>query len=610
MMESITSTLQLLTPKDVWNVFAHTITIGLIVGTVFFLDDYRIKIDRQNQLNDWIRRARQEKASKEHKVLDMALDDESKMELLTAKETREQILAKTLDPKQNVAFLAKRCRAYNQDRKYGVNAIAEELYDEAYETASSLDKNVTADTAPPLYGVPVSIKESNGVKGTFSTGGLACRLNKRQEEDSLPVELIRKAGAIPICTGNTIQLMMLAESTNRIWGRSRNPWDLSRTPGGSSGGDAALVAMGCVPLAIGSDIAGSIRIPACFSGIVGFKPTSTRLSGKGCMKPRKDDKAGSGIAIPATGGPMAKTVDDCFLVMKAMCTPDLWESDLNVPPVPFKEEIYLDQQSKLKIGYFTTDGWFEPCATSKRALKETLDALTKAGHECVEFEPPTDGWHNYGLLVGINSAEGNFKSFLEALEGEECINEYSTLIRASNIPDWLRWILVRVLDKRRAHLLGSTRNGGISVFELWKRTAELLSLRSAWSDAVREAGVDALVYPGFPIPAAPHGISGDLTAAVSYMFMPNLLLWPSGVVPVTTVRTDEQHYRMEDLPLNQRDKAAKITADRVMKNSEGMPLSVSVMTPAFEDEKCLRVMKEIERLVDFKAEPSAYKKYR
>jgi fatty acid amide hydrolase len=89
-------------------------------------------------------------------------------------------------------------------------------------------------------------------------------------------------------------------------------------------------------------------------------------------------------------------VDDCILFMKAMCTPALFASDLNVPPIPFNEAACHDR-STLKIGYFKTDGWFEPCATSKRALEETLEALTKAGHQCVEFVPPTDGWYGYGL---------------------------------------------------------------------------------------------------------------------------------------------------------------------------------------------------------------------
>ena len=154
-------------------------------------------------------------------------------------------------------------------------------------------------------------------------------------------------------------------------------------------------------------------------------------------------------------------------------------------------------------------------------------------------------------------------------------------------------------------------SGGITAYELWQKTADLLDFRMAWSDAVKESGCDAIVYNGFPIPATPHGISGDLTAAVSYMFLPNLLLWPAGVVPITTVRPDEQYYNMEDLPENQRgDKAAKITANVVMKDSAGLPIAVSVMTPAFQDEKCLRVMKEIETLVGFKETPTAFEQYR
>lgn len=292
--------------------------------------------------------------------------------------------------------------------------------------------------------------------------------------------------------------------------------------------------------------------------------------------------------------------------MKAVCTPDLFTGDLNVPPLPFDEKAYKDK-ARLKIGYFKTDNWFEPCETSKRALNETIKKLEKAGHECVPFDPPTDGWYNYGLLVQINAAEGNFKSYLEALEGEDIILEYTTLVRSSNVPNWLRWILCTILDARRAHLLGSSRSGGISVFELWKKAADLLALREAWSNAFQAAELDAIVYPGFPIPAVPHGTSGDLTAAVSYMFLPNLLLWPAGVVPVTTVKEEEQHYRMEDLPVNQRDKFATMTA-KLMEGSAGLPIGISVMTPAFQDEKCLRVMKEIEGLVDFKAEPTAFEK--
>ena len=115
------------------------------------------------------------------------------------------------------------------------------------------------------------------------------------------------------------------------------------------------------------------------------------------MKPKKNNKSGTSICIPSTVGPIARTVDDCALFMKSVCTPALFSSgDLNVPPLLFDNKTYQDN-SPLKIGYFKTDHWFEPCATSRRALDETLAALKKAGHTCVPFDIPEDGWHNYQL---------------------------------------------------------------------------------------------------------------------------------------------------------------------------------------------------------------------
>jgi fatty acid amide hydrolase len=213
----------------------------------------------------------------------------------------------------------------------------------------------------------------------------------------------------------------------------------------------------------------------------------------------------------------------------------------------------------------------------------------------------------YRRLVGINAAEGDMRSYVEALEGEEMIQEYQTLYKASILPNFLRPLLCRfLLDKRRAHLVGNAQSGGLQVHQLWDHAADLLELRHTWSDAFKEAGIDAIIFPGYPLPAVPHGMTEKLTMAASYMFIPNLLLWPSGVVPVTTVQEDEQHYRMQDLPRDQQDEIARIAAE-TMKDSVGMPIAVSIMTPSFQDEKCLRVMKEVERVVKFKAEPTVYK---
>ena len=462
-------------------------------------------------------------------------------------------------------------------------------------------------TAPPLLGVPFVVKDAIAVKGTFSTGGLACRLNRRDKDDALVVKALKNAGGIPICKGNVVQGMGISESYNRIYGRTRNPWDLNRSPGGSSGGDAALVSMGCVPLSVSADGLGSIRIPASCCGVVGFKPTPMRMTFRGCMRPKKDDKFGASIAIPATIGPMARCVDDCALFMKAVFTPDVYHGDRNIPPLDFNENVYSDSSRKLKIGYFTTDGWMDPCPTGKRAMQEAIAVLENQGHTCVPFKPPTDGWHHNKLCVSITAAEGNMRSFRDALEGETMIPDYYPLVGVAALPNWMRQIAKLFLPKRIGHLLSCGKSGGLSVHELWDLTADLLKMKDQWSDAFNESGMDAVIFPALPIPAIAHGRCGKIMS-VAYMFIANLLCWPSGTIPITTIRENEQHYRNEDLPKEQRDMMSSYIAQE-MKDSAGLPISVSVMTPAYQDELCLRVMREIEKGVNFTARPKAWEQH-
>lgn len=145
----------------------------------------------------------------------------------------------------------------------------------------------------------------------------------------------------------------------------------------------------------------------------------------------------------------------------------------------------------------------------------------------------------------------------------------------------------------------------MSVYDIWQTIADMMEMRNHWDAAMQEAGLDALVFPALPLPAMPHGMPGELTAPLSYMFVSNLLQWPCGTLPVTTVEEGEDRYDLEDLPEHQRDPFAHM-AQKVMTGSVGLPVSVSVMAPAFQDEKCLGVMKQIEQLVGFDKEPTAY----
>jgi Amidase len=187
---------------------------------------------RRTELNQWIESARKERDAKVHLVLEMDDISGDEIKLLSASKTRSLIAAGLLDPKKNVIHLAKRCRKYGRDED-AVNGVTEELYDDvgfeqatepgsvwivhmlifsfmlqAYATAVALEKHIEhldPVEAPPLFGVPVCVKDCVGLKGTLSTGGFACRLNRRDKEDSVIMKVLKEAGAIPICKGNVCQ---------------------------------------------------------------------------------------------------------------------------------------------------------------------------------------------------------------------------------------------------------------------------------------------------------------------------------------------------------------------------------------------------------------------
>jgi fatty acid amide hydrolase len=139
----------------------------------------------------------------------------------------------------------------------------------------SIDQDST-NTLPELFGIPISLKDTIDIKGMASSIGSTARYDFKQPEDGAIVQVLKKSGMIPFVKSNVPQLAMTFESTNNLWGRATNPWDNTRAVGGSSGGEAALIAGRCSPLGIGSDIGGSVRIPSEFCGVYSFKPSSLR----------------------------------------------------------------------------------------------------------------------------------------------------------------------------------------------------------------------------------------------------------------------------------------------------------------------------------------------
>ncbi|PIO25637.1 hypothetical protein AB205_0088890 [Aquarana catesbeiana] len=180
----------------------------------------------------------------------------------------------------------------------------------------------------PLYGVPVSIKEHVSYQGHPSTCGLAQYLDVLEEEDSVMVKVLKKQGAVVFAKTNVPQTLICFETSNTIYGHTKNPHNTAKGASGSSGGEGALIGGGGSVLGFGTDLAGSIRLPSSFCGIAGFKPTSLRLSMSG-VRPCIDGMT----AVPLCIGPMAQDVDGLVLVMKALLCDEMFNLDPNVPPI-------------------------------------------------------------------------------------------------------------------------------------------------------------------------------------------------------------------------------------------------------------------------------------
>lgn len=482
-----------------------------------------------------------------------------------------------------------------------LNTNVDDRYLEALQEAVEADEVLaTGGFVGLLHGVPFSVKDCLNLHGMDSTIGSAARCFDPSAADAIVVRLLREQGAIPFVHTNVSQCMMLPESNNDVWGATLNPWDQQRTPGGSSGGEAALIAAQGSPVGLGTDIGGSVRIPAHFCGLASFKPTPGRVSVVGLKSPRRTGMEYSMGVIPSAPGPLSMRVEDCITVMRAWCQTTMFRADPIVPPVPFDEGAVAATGS-LRYGFFTDDGFFEPHPACSRAVTETCDALRRAGHTVVPFVPP-NMIETALTYFGIMSADGNLRNFVEGLNGETLFRDYRNLKVLASMPLLLRRTLValsrRLGQQRVADILNV--GGAKTAYEYQELTHKVAALQIAFVKAMDAANIDAIVCPGFALPALPHGTSKDLSLASSYTLAYNLLKLPAGSVPVTVVKKDvsDQTYHGSAWHYGGRDKLSQ-RAETASINSAGCPIGVQVVTRPMTDELCLNAMLKVQSAVQF-----------
>lgn len=440
-----------------------------------------------------------------------------------------------------------------------------------------------AEGAPlgPLHGIPVSIKENFAVRGTDATMGVLTRRGQPAAEDAPVVAALRDAGAIPMGKSNVPQILLSMETHNDIWGTTHNPWKLDRVPGGSSGGEGALIASGQVPIGIGTDIGGSIRIPAAWCGICGLKPTWGRWSMVGVAGGQPGQEA-----IHAQAGPMARRVEDLSLMMESLSPKRQRDADPRVPPLLLGKTQRKSLRG-LRVGMYLSDGIFEPAVSVQRAVRLAAEALEAAGAEVVPFSP-TGSWEMFDTYFGLLSADG-FGTALGILDGTPITPQLRTVARIARLPRAVRLGLARTLslvgEGRVARLMQQL--GEKSVTELWRLVARREALKQAELDAWREAGIQLLVGPPTVTPAAHLGKTHDWSIGAWHTMRYNLLDLPAGVVPVSRVQAEEQQRAVLGDRLDRR--AAAFEA-----HSEGLPVCAQVVGLPWDEARVLAAMQAIQ----------------
>jgi amidase len=311
-----------------------------------------------------------------------------------------------------------------------VNAVVELLAEPALAAARQADQHQqSGQPCGPLHGVPFSIKDSIDVAGFRTTAGtLAYKSAEPAKHDATLVRRLRAAGGIPIAKTNLPDLLFAYESDNLIFGRTNNPYDLSRTPGGSSGGESALIAAGGSPLGLGSDAAGSVRVPAAFCGITSIKPTSGRLPRTGHVPP-----AGGWLEAVWQIGPMARFTEDLILAMQLLAFED--EEDFTSPPV-----LLLDAKALkyCRIAFFTDNGFAACRPEIKQAVHNCAAFLAKEGATVTEKTPPGVA-DAYDLEMAILGASNALQS-LGSTEVHPLLKFFLAQMRAGDLETtWARW---------------------------------------------------------------------------------------------------------------------------------------------------------------------------
>jgi len=388
------------------------------------------------------------------------------------------------------------------------------------------------DLKGPLAGIPVSLKDTVIVGGYDTTVGYSSFVGNKHAypKDGPLVRLLKDAGAVPYVKTNLPITLLSFESANDVWGRCTNPHNSAFAAGGSTGGEAALLAMGGSRIGVGSDVAGSVRVPAHFSGCYSLRCSTGRWPKAGICTSMPGQEG-----VPSVYSPMARTLDDLTYFTRAVVGMAPWRYDYTVHPLPWRAEIekeFADGEKKLRVGVLRTDGLVDPTPACRRALVMVEAALRKGGHEVVEVDPPGEPANTLRLAALLLNADGcqMFESFRRAGEWNDAgAAQMRKLMRLPGPLRYLYYLWVRYVRRDTVWAALVRDWHPQTAFENWKLVSQREKLRAAWFDWWNGERLDVLIAPPNATPAVPHGGMRDAVSSCGYTFLFNLVNPPLGV---------------------------------------------------------------------------------
>ena len=425
-----------------------------------------------------------------------------------------------------------------------LNAFADFDAERVCDRARKHDAWWGTKASRPLFGLPVTVKSS------IATRGLRCEIGSRlhqgdvPREDAVAVARLRAAGGLILGTTNCPEFLMAYETDNLLHGQTRNPWDLERTPGGSSGGESAAIAAGMSAAGLGSDSGGSVRVPAHFTGICSLKPTPGRIPGRGHLPPCVGP-----FQILGAIGPMARTIADVTLMFRLLSGYD--PADPASAPVALREPS-LDELRSNRIGFFEDDGLVAVTAETRAAVNAAAEALREAGFRVEPFRPGTleslrKLWEKFFVQCGA-------MFYVPTIRGRE--SELSPIFN---------------------DFLGiAAKTPALSSAELLYAWAELDVLRAKTLEEMRRFPV--LLCPVASVPAFRHGerawnVDGQ---AVQYLDAWRYTQWFNAL-------------------------AAPAAVAPVGRSPEGLPIGVQIVARPYEDETALGIAAVVDAAFGYRA---------